>query len=1062
MRHVYGRVSMSDFFISYCSADQRWAEWIAWQLEDAGYKTIVQGWDFRPGTNFALEMDRAASSARRTIAVISPSYISGLHTRAEWAAAFAQDPTGEKGTLLPVRISECELVGLLRQIVYVDLVGLDESTAKQAILNGIREERFKPAAVPRFPGLTSSAPTRPRFPGSLPAIWNLPHRRNPDFIGRESILADLRLRLAMESGAARFQAITGLGGIGKTQLAIEYAYRHAADYTVIWWVRGEEPTTLGSDYAALTVALAIPEKDTVDQLVQIGAARRWLGQNCDWLLVFDNVRDSSELLQYLPQSGTGHVLATSRNPNWRGVAQTFSLPLLLRTESVALLLKRTNEGDEGTAATLAETLGDLPLALEQAGAYVDATRTTLGEYLTLFSSRRRELWPEEHAPSGYSDTVDTTWNIAFDRMRAEHPSAEDLLNLCAFLAPNDIPRTLLINEARHLPGSLSMAASDPLTMNRTVQAIVRYSLMQVVDDALSVHPLVQTVTRDRLGEAATRTWIEAAVLLLHAGFPSESDKLPAWPECSRLLPHAMTAAKHADAFGIAPAATAVLLGRVGRYLKERGEFAPAQKTLMRALEIDEAGHGPNTPEVATDLVVLGDIMEELGDSTVARAYCERALAIDEANAGVNHDAVSRDLLVLGSVSLSLGDFRRSRAHLERALEFAESASPSSDPTIARILCKLGDLFYELRDLAASRASYERALAIDEATYGHAHPTVALDLSGLGNVCLQLGDAAGARSYQERALAITETADGPSHPRIALYLNNLAVTHLELRGREEAGRYYERARVIAETAYGTKHPLVVAILTGLGYIRLQQRDFAGARTHYERARTIAEESRGPNDALAAQISGSLGHIDWASGDLRGAAAEFRRALATLGETHWSSGVWRRALRSAVVCRFAASALAILAVVLSTKLAVAAVLNRPHSTGDATNAALAGGLAVSLIFVPRLPPLRLFISGTRYRVRRTLIRLPYAVLIGALVGVVIALPGSPLSIALLLTWGLLRPSWLSLSRLSVGVALIGIVHVLLPTQLSSLSEAVVASGLSAAALWLTGRQWVRMPA
>jgi hypothetical protein len=366
---------------------------------------------------------------------------------------------------------------------------------------------------------------------------------------------------------------------------------------VIWWVRGEEPTTLGSDYAALAVALGLLEKNSADQLVLLGGARRWLAQNSDWLLVFDNVRDSAELLDYLPQSATGHVLATSRNPNWRGVAQTLPLSVLSRPESVALLVRRTAQENESEAAVLAKALGDLPLALEQAGAYIEATRTTIAEYVTLFFSRRSELWPEEHAPSGYSDTVGTTWNIGFERVRAECPSAEDLLNLCAFLAPNDIPRPLLVKGAGHLPGLLSLAAADPLVMNRTVQAVVRYSLMQVADDALSVHPLVQTVTRDRLGEAASRTWIEAAVLLVNAGFPAASDDVVTWSECSRLLSHALVSAARAASFGIAPAATASLLNRVGHYLKERADFASAKEALERALAIDEAVHGPNSSEV---------------------------------------------------------------------------------------------------------------------------------------------------------------------------------------------------------------------------------------------------------------------------------------------------------------------------------------------------------------------------------------------------------------------------------------------------------------------------------
>lgn len=164
---------MKDFFISYNSADRRWAEWIAWQLEDSGYTTVLQAWDFRPGSNFVLEMQKAATEVERTIAVLSPDYLKAIYTQPEWAAAFVQDATGEKGTLLPIRVRECELKGLLKPIIYIDLFGLEENTAKEALLKGVQRKRAKPEGAPAFPQKPSHKP--PRFPGALPSVWNVPH-----------------------------------------------------------------------------------------------------------------------------------------------------------------------------------------------------------------------------------------------------------------------------------------------------------------------------------------------------------------------------------------------------------------------------------------------------------------------------------------------------------------------------------------------------------------------------------------------------------------------------------------------------------------------------------------------------------------------------------------------------------------------------------------------------------------------------------------------------------------------------------------------------------------------
>nr|MDQ5824493.1 toll/interleukin-1 receptor domain-containing protein [Chloroflexota bacterium] len=199
---------MKDFFISYNKADKDWAEWIAWELEEAGYSLVIQAWDFRPGSNFVLDMDRAATEANRTIAVLSPDYVSARFPHPEWAAAFAQDPTGSKRTLVPVVVRECDPKGLVNQIVHIKLVGLGENAARQTLLAGLKSERAKPDMRPAFPlAPERSITNRPAFPGALPAVWTVPHLRNPNFTGREGLLNDLREKLTSGKPAALTQAI---------------------------------------------------------------------------------------------------------------------------------------------------------------------------------------------------------------------------------------------------------------------------------------------------------------------------------------------------------------------------------------------------------------------------------------------------------------------------------------------------------------------------------------------------------------------------------------------------------------------------------------------------------------------------------------------------------------------------------------------------------------------------------------------------------------------------------------------------------------------------------------
>jgi len=761
---------MKDFFISYNKADREWAEWIAWQLEEAGYTTVLQAWDFRPGSNFVLEMQRASAEAQRTIAVLSPDYLTALYTQPEWAAAFAQDPTGQKGTLLPVRVRKCDLKGLLPQIVYIDLVGLDEAEAREQLLEGVKFGRAKPTKAPAFPGAVArSVPERPRFPGSPTAVWNVPQARNPNFTGREEMLADLRKALTSGQAAALTQAIHGLGGVGKTQLAIEYAYRHRADYSVVWWVRAEEAAALAGDYAAMAAALDLPQKEAREQAVIVEGVRRWLEQNTGWLLVFDNAGEPASIRDYLPRSAGGHVIVTSRNPAWGTVARPLDVQVFERPTSIEFLLKRTGQADQEAAGKLAEALGDLPLALEQAAAYIEATGESVPGYLRMFRERRAELLKR---PSPSSDsTVAATWEMSFQQVESRSPPAAALLNLCAFLAPGDIPLDI-VQQAPELPEPLAEAAADAVRFDDAIGALRRFSLVSRSGDVLSVHRLVQAVTRERLAEQARKRWAAAAVRSVNRAFPRQSDDVRTWPACSRLLPHALAAADHCEPLAVAPEETGRLLNQAGLYLRGRAEFARARTCCERALKIAEVAYGPDHPNVAACVNNLGVALRNQGDLATARACYERALKIDEAAYGPDHPDVAKDVNNLGMALRAQGDLAGARACFERALKIDEAAYGPDHPDVARDVNNLGSVLHDQGDLAGARACFERALKIDEAAYGPDHPDVAKDVNNLGLVLHARGDLPGARACYERALGILRKFLGDDHPTTVLARKNL--------------------------------------------------------------------------------------------------------------------------------------------------------------------------------------------------------------------------------------------------------------------------------------------------
>jgi hypothetical protein len=490
-----GPQAQVDFFISYTSTDRTWAEWIAWQLKETGASVILQAWDMVPGLDFVHEMQKATTNAKRTLAVLSPAYFTSQFSEAEWRVAFANDPSGELRQLIPVRVVDFKPPGLLATRIYIDLVGKDRQAARTALLDGIKGQ---PAAVPTdepaFPGKGPTAVEafaaghqEPRFPGGLPPIWNVPYLRNPSFTGREDLLEDLAATLGEGTMTAITQAIAGMGGVGKTSLAVEHAYRQQPAFDVVWWVRAEEPATLLGDFTDLAGALGLPELDLTDPAAVVAAVHRWLARHGRWLLVFDNVARPEDLTALLPPGGGGHVLVTSRWGAWGDWARPIQLNVMAREEAVAFLRKRTGTDDEQAAAALAQALGDLPLALAEAAAYIERTQVGLDAYLRLVRERAVELFGL-HQSVGAQRRVATVWSLSLERVREEAPAAEALLELCAFLAPEDIPRYLPVEHAEVLPQELQVLVEDPLAYNDALAVLGGYSMAAVTPTTFGTTP----------------------------------------------------------------------------------------------------------------------------------------------------------------------------------------------------------------------------------------------------------------------------------------------------------------------------------------------------------------------------------------------------------------------------------------------------------------------------------------------------------------------------------------------------------------------------------------------
>jgi hypothetical protein len=386
----------------------------------------------------------------------------------------------------------------------------------------------------------------------------IPPDRNPHFAGRGTELAQIHSRLRELTRLA----VIGPPGIGKTQIAVEYIHRHRESYPQgVFWIRGDDQSTLRADFAALSTALELPESKSSNQEVAIAAARRWLFERPGWLVVVDNLEVRQELETSLLSRGLpGSILVTSRSSLWTDAIEVGPLPTEVAT---ALLIARTKQADETAAAELAAELGCLPLALEQAGAYMTETKEPMRGYLAMLRQRPAAVLAEG-IPIDYPRTVASTIALSFHRIRRESRTASDILGVCAFLAPEEIPITLLSAGALSTRSPLGPATDDPLQLNRVIAILLSYSVVGRQGDSLSMHRIIQTVVRDLGAESRARSWARAAVRLLLAAFPTDVDDEGNWPICSRLLPHALTAYQHAVEAGMSEAED--LRVRVGNYL----------------------------------------------------------------------------------------------------------------------------------------------------------------------------------------------------------------------------------------------------------------------------------------------------------------------------------------------------------------------------------------------------------------------------------------------------------------------------------------------------------------
>jgi tetratricopeptide (TPR) repeat protein len=612
-------------------------------------------------------------------------------------------------------------------------------------------------------------------------VWLVPYPRNPFFTGRENILDLLRQTLAKRKSAA----LSGFGGFGKTQTAIEYAYQYRAHYTGVFWAKAESRDQLLGDFVSIAGMLKLPSSEAKEQEVTVAEVKQFLETHAGWLLILDNADDLNLAREFLPHDPQGHVLLTTRAHALGGLAERLSIGEMQPEEGALLLLRRAGlvakegslaaakEAERSVALQISqEELGGLPLALDQAGAFIEETPSSLTEYLSLYSTEKGKLLAERGSLGDHA-SVAVTFSLAFAKVEGNSAAAADLIRVCAYLAPDAIPEEVFTEGAAALGDHLGGAAGSSLEFAKVLKEAGRFSLVDrdAESKTLEIHRLAQVVIQAGMSEAEQRDWGARAVRAIEKTFPNVEYKN--WGRCQRVLPHAQACASLVEKWDFAFPEAARLLNRAARYLGDRALFATTEPLYQRALAIWEKALGPEHPDVAMSLNNLAALYRNQGKYAEAEPLFQRAFAIWEKALGPEHPDVALSLNNLAVLYDNQGKYAEAEPLHQRALAIREKALGPEHPDVATSLNNLAVLYDNQGKYAEAEPLYQRALAIREKALGPEHPDVATDLNNLAWLYDSQGKYEEAEPRYQRALAIREKALGPEHPNVASSLNNLA-------------------------------------------------------------------------------------------------------------------------------------------------------------------------------------------------------------------------------------------------------------------------------------------------
>jgi tetratricopeptide (TPR) repeat protein/transcriptional regulator with XRE-family HTH domain len=707
--------------------------------------------------------------------------------------------------------------------------------------------------------------------------WNVPRSRNPFFTGREEVIAQLRSWLSAGSvtlpqtprpiGVERSEipyhwsvAICGLGGVGKTQIAVEYAYRYRQDYRAVLWTQADSHDDLVSGFVAIANLLDLPQKNASDQKFVVAAVKGWLENTTGWLLIFDNA-DIPELLEpFMPCNPKGYILLTSRdqifdrlnirnviqldkmrpdeaieflfNCTGRSFPESMSEKPVKTTEVVTtetdirsndfsrscpqnLQLKTTEvvTTEFEAAKQLAAELDYLPLALEQAAAYIKRLKCSFRDYLRSFRQRGLELLEKTQNAVQYPFSVATTWRLNFEQVEQKSAASAELLRMSAFLYPDRIPLELFTLGKTALSPALSKAFSgaeeNPLILDEALELLMQYSLIARApgSQTYSIHRLVQAVLKAGMDETAHRNWINYVVKALNCAFPPAEFQY--WKLCEQLIPHVQTCAGHVEKWKVGCEEAVQLFNRAGLYLTQRMRLNEAEALTQQALTICEEVLPQNHPDTAQCLHYLGGLLAFRDRFDEAERMLRRALEIREKTLGPDHPDTAQSLGAVGNLFLLRRKcLNEAEQLLKQAYLIYENCFGTNHRNTVGTLEELGIIYFICMKFHEAEQCFRQVLTIRQHALGPEHPDTGQVFSFLGVLYHKQGKIVEAERNYERALVIQRKTLGEENPFTAMTAGNLAqVDHFQGK-RAEADELYRYWLTTMEKSALATYPYLI--------------------------------------------------------------------------------------------------------------------------------------------------------------------------------------------------------------------------------------------------------------